>query len=165
MAHTIFGRNNTGNVKSKELYFLHYIFSAHRVHFVAFMLVHMRYVSTSTMGGIAIWEFITSIDHALNLKVELATLIPIARNIALDIKACRSHKFIKFEREERYGLMVKNRVVKSIFLPCSTRTNVKVKGNWLYNLFVGIEVVVPHTDALMDVGAGRYTDEEYDWRE
>lgn len=98
---------------------------------------------------------ITSIDHALNLKVELATLIPIVRNTALDIKACRSYKFIKFERKESYGLMVKNRVVNSIFFPRLTHTNVKVNGNWLYNLFVGIEAVVPHTDSLMDAGAGR----------
>lgn len=90
MAHTTFGRDNTGSVKSKELYFLHCIFSAQRVHSVAFMLAHMRYVSTTTNGGIAIGGLITIIAHALSLDVEFVTLVPIGGSTTLDIQACRS---------------------------------------------------------------------------
>lgn len=129
------------------------------------MLAHIWSISIGTKGIIVIGGLITFIIHALNLEVELATLVPIIGSTALDIQACKSQKLIKYEREGRYCLCVKKTVVRSIFFPCAMRTNVQVDGNRLYDLSSDIEVVAPRADAHMHTGTGGDTDEEYDRRE
>lgn len=139
MAHINFGRDNAGNVNSKELCFLHCIFSALRVHSVTFIMTHIRYVSTATRCGISIGELSTSNAHAFNLEVELATLVPITGSTAVDIHACRSHKLVKYERDMTYFLQFKNKLVSNIVLTFPQHINIQNQANWLFDLSTPVD--------------------------
>lgn len=96
LAHTIYGRDNESRINCKELFYIYSI----------------------SFGGV-----ITSIARSLGLDMKLSTLDPLPM-LSLDIDACRHMQLIKNMRDEIYSLMIGNKEVPSIVLPCPNRTDV-----------------------------------------
>lgn len=130
------------------------------IHTTAFMLAHMSSISNAKRGPIAIGGLISFISHALHLKADLATLVPVLGSTFLDLHAFQSQKLIKHKRNDKYYSVINNKVVKSVILPFHAGTNVQVTGNWLYDL----EADEDAEAILMDTGAGGDgdTDEKLD---
>lgn len=70
------------------------------------MLAHMHSVSNAKRGSIVVGGFITSINHALHLKAELAKLVLILGSTILDLHAYRSRWLIKYKKEGGYYLLL-----------------------------------------------------------
>lgn len=124
----------------------------------------MQAVRTAKKGNITFGVLITSIAHALDLHAELATLDPL-HMLSLDIDVCRHMRLIKNMSDERFSLMIANRVVPSIILLCLNRTDVRLKANWTYNLNVGVEAGPVPMDIHENVTANGDTVDEFDQRE
>lgn len=125
-------------INAKELFYIHSIFEPTQVNSSSFMLAYMHAVGTVKKGLISIGGVITSIACVLGLEAQLAALDPLLVP-SLDIHVCRHMWLIKNMRDERYSLMIGNREVLGVVLPCLDRTHVKNRANWIYNLNVGTE--------------------------
>lgn len=49
---------------------------------------------------------------------------------------------IKYKCEGRYYLIINNIVVKSVVLSCPTCTDMQVEANWLYDLSIGMTLMM-----------------------
>lgn len=107
---------------------------------------------------------ITSIAHAIGLDAELATLDPLPTP-SLDIVAFHHMRLIKNMRDAKYSLMISNKEVPSVVLPCLDRTNMQNRENWIYNLNIDIEVRAVPMDIPKNVNTRGGADEKYDQRE
>ena len=119
---TIFGRINNHKVNSKELFFLHCIFTPTRINATPFLLAHIHSISERGTNTFCIGGIFTSITLALGLGNKLTDL-PSIPSMYLDLDNCRSTHLIKVREDDKYYLMVQNKVVKSVVLPCRNRTN------------------------------------------
>lgn len=88
------------------------------------MPIYQQVVCTAKKGSISSGGVITSIVRALGLKRELATLDPLLIP-SLDIDVFRHMRLIKNMRDVRYSLMIGNKEVPSIILPCPNCTYTK----------------------------------------
>lgn len=124
----------------------------------------MQVVHTAKKGHIAFGGHITSKSCALDLHTKFVTLDSLPM-LSLDIDVCHHLWSIKNMRDERHSLMIANRVVPSIILPCPNRIDVRVRANWIYNLNVGADAGADPMDIHENVVADDATDNEYDQRE
>ncbi|KAI5442121.1 hypothetical protein KIW84_011261 [Lathyrus oleraceus] len=102
--------------------------------------------------------------RALDLHTELATLDPLPM-LSLYIDVCHHMRLIKNESDGRFSLMIANKVVPSIILPCPIRTDVRVRENWTYNLNVSVEAGPVPMDIHQNVVVDGDTNDEFDQRE
>lgn len=114
-------------------------------------------------GYISSGGLIISIAHALGLHGELATIDPLLV-LSLDIDVCHHMQLIKNMRDERHPLMIGNREMPSIILPCPKCTDVRVRANGIYNLNVGADDGLVPMDILENVFVDGATDDEFDQR-
>lgn len=77
LANTIFGRENTGNVNSRDLLFIYRALSSTKVNPTPFLLAHVQTTSVRVGGPICVGGLITSIALVLYLSTILATLEPL----------------------------------------------------------------------------------------
>lgn len=126
LTHTIFGRENKIRTNIKELFYIHSIFEHTWVNSTSFLLAHMQVICTVKKRHIAFEGLITSIARALDLHRELNMLDPLPM-LSLDIDVYRHMRLIKNMRDEMYSLMIANREVASIILPCPNHTDVQVR--------------------------------------
>lgn len=164
MENTLFGRENNGNVNSKELFFIHCAFANIRLNVCPFIFAHMQDVCIGKRGPICIGGLITSIARVLVLEAKLATMNPLPTP-SLDILAWRSMRLIKARLDEKYSLMANNQEVKSIILPCPTCTNVQNRANWLYDLSSPAPGHIEPMDIPKNINEGDETNHEYDHME
>lgn len=161
LANTIFNQINNGRVNSKELFFLHAAFASTRVNTTPFMLACMHLICARGVTPFDIGGLVTSRARALGVSTELKTLQPLPTP-SLDIDSCRAQRLIKARRDDIYSLMVGNREIRSIILPCHTRTNVRNKSNWLYDLTSPEPDHLVLNDIPMQDNQGGQTDDEFD---
>ncbi|KAI5428991.1 hypothetical protein KIW84_033840 [Lathyrus oleraceus] len=83
-------------------------------------------------GPICVGGLITSIALVLDLSTKLATLQPLETPFA-DLDYCRSIRLIKNKPDRKYYLMISNREVMRVTLPCDARINVRLSANWIFN--------------------------------
>ncbi|KAI5444134.1 hypothetical protein KIW84_012664 [Lathyrus oleraceus] len=102
LASTIFGRENTGNSTS----------------------VRIR-------GPICVGGLITSIALTLDLSTKLATLDPLETPFANLDYFCNM-RLIKNKPDDKYYLMISNREVRGVTLPCIAHINVRLSTNWIF---------------------------------
>lgn len=121
------------------------------------MLAHMQSVSHRITGVICIKGLITYLALVMNLHAELATTMPLPTPF-LDKDVCHSMRMISNKQDGRYYLMVRNKTVKSIILPCSARIDVQNKQNWTFDFNA------PELGDNIDVhvNEGHETDDDYD---
>jgi hypothetical protein len=110
LGHTVFGRVNNHKVNSKELFFLHCVFTLVAFNATLFLLANiqaacMRGNTTFYFGGI-----ITSIALGLNLGDRLADLPALPAKF-LNIDYFRSSHLIKARDDEKYHPVVRNKIV------------------------------------------------------
>lgn len=74
LADTIFGRENTENVNSRDLFLIYCALSETKVNQTPILLAHFQSISVRTGGPICVGELITFIALALNLGTKLSTL-------------------------------------------------------------------------------------------
>lgn len=123
LASIIFGRENTGNINSRDLFLIYCALSETKLNPTPFLLAHFQSTSVRTVGPICVGRLITSIALGLNLGTKLATLEPLETPF-VDLDYCHSMLFIKNKPDEKYFLMISNREVKGVILPCAARINV-----------------------------------------
>lgn len=97
------------------------------------MLAQMQSVTHRTTSVICIGGLITSLALAMNLHVELATLVSLPTPF-LDKDVCHDMRMISNKQDVMYYLMVRNKTVKSIILPWSARIDVQNEHNWTFDL-------------------------------
>lgn len=107
LASTIFDRENTGNVNSKDLFLIYYALSGTKVDPTPFLLAHFQSTCVWTRGPICIGGLITSIALALNLGMKLATLEPLETPFA-DLDYFHRTRLIKNKPDDKYFLMISN---------------------------------------------------------
>ena len=110
LGHTVFGRVNNHKVNSKELFFLHCVFTPIALNATPFLLANIQ---ASCMRGSQVFYFggiITSIALGLNLRDRLADLPALPAEF-LDIDYCRSSHLIKARDEGKYHPVVRNKIV------------------------------------------------------
>lgn len=110
LGHTVFGRVNNHKVTSKELFFLHCVFTPVAFNATPLLLANtqdncMRGNTTFCFGGI-----ITSISLGLNLEDRLANLPSLSTEF-LNTDYCRSSHLIKIRDDGRYHPVVWNKIV------------------------------------------------------
>lgn len=122
LASAIFGQENTDNVNSRDLFIINCALSGTKVNLTPFLLAHFQ--STSVRNGGPIWVrgLITSIALALNIGTELAMLEPLETPFS-DLDYCRSMRLIKIKPDGKYFLMISNREVMGVTLPCIAHIN------------------------------------------
>ncbi|KAI5402897.1 hypothetical protein KIW84_050480 [Lathyrus oleraceus] len=108
LAITIFCRENTGNVNSRDLFLIYCVLSKTKVNLTPFLLAHFQSTSVRTGCPICVGGLITSITLALNLSTELATLELLETPFA-DLDYYRSMRLIKNKPDGKYFLMISNR--------------------------------------------------------
>lgn len=123
LVHTIFCRENKSRINVNKLFYIHSVFEHTRVNSAPFLLSHMQAGCTAKKGHIEFGGLITSIARSLDLHAELATLDPL-HMLFLDIDVCRHMRLIKNMSDERFSLMIANRVVPNIILPCLNHIDV-----------------------------------------
>lgn len=128
------------------------------------MLVHMQLICVRGATHLCIGGLVTSIARALGLGNELATLQPLPTP-SLDIDSCRSQRLIKARRDDIYSLMVGNCEIRSIILPCHTRTYVRNRNNWLYDLTAPELGHLAPNDIQVQDSQGGQTNAEFDEKE
>ncbi|KAI5436627.1 hypothetical protein KIW84_022948 [Lathyrus oleraceus] len=110
LGHTVFGRVNNHKVNSKELLFLHCVFTPVAFNATPFLLANIQ---AACVRGNTVFYFggnITSIALGLNLGDRLANLPALSAEF-LNIDYCRSSHLIKVRDDERYHLVVRNKIV------------------------------------------------------
>lgn len=132
LACIIFGRKNPNKINAKELLFLQGSLVQRKMNFVPFMLAHMCVIRKKG-GIISFGGLITSIDRALHADTELDTLEPLPPRI-INLIFLKDMRLCKVRKEGGFNLMVHNVTIPSVVLPCSRRTNVRLKRNWIYDL-------------------------------
>ncbi|KAI5414605.1 hypothetical protein KIW84_040187 [Lathyrus oleraceus] len=177
LANTIFGRDNTVNVNSKDLFLIYYALSRTKVNPTPFLLTHFQSTCVRTGGLIYVGGLITSITLALNLGMELATLEPLEIPFA-NLDYCRSMRLIKNKPDSKYSLMISNREVMGVNLPCVVRINMHMSAKWTFDLDAPepdhMEQDAPHTgtqahiapvflDSFAGTSSGHQPREEYDY--
>lgn len=143
---------------------MHSVFKNTQVNSTPFLLAHIQAVHTTKKGNITFGGLITSIARALDLHVELAMFDPLPM-LSLDINVCRHMRLIMNMSDGRFSLMIANKVVPSIILPCPNCTDVQVRENWTYNLNAGAEAGPVPMDIHENVVVDGDTDDEFDQRE
>lgn len=133
LGHTVFGRVNNHKVNSKELFFLHCVFTPVAFNATPFLLAKiqatcMRGNTEFCFGGI-----ITSIALGLNLGDRLANL-PALPTEFLNIDYCHSSHLIKIRDDGRYHPGVRNKIVHYIIMPNRNRIDPYNMANWIFNL-------------------------------
>ncbi|MCI22708.1 hypothetical protein A2U01_0043884, partial [Trifolium medium] len=107
LAQSVFVRgDSSGNVNSKELFFIDCVFQSRPIHTAAFMLANMQTIAEAKKGAIVIGGLITSLAPAL----------------------------VKLISGNEYYLMIRSQIVRSILLPNRARIDVRDAGNWLFDL-------------------------------
>ncbi|XP_050920170.1 uncharacterized protein LOC127137792 [Lathyrus oleraceus] len=132
LGHTVFGRVNNHKVNSKELFFLHCVFTPVTFNATPFLLANiqvacMRGSTTFCFGGI-----ITSIALGLNLGDRLANLPALPAEF-LNIDYCRSSHLIKARDDRKYHPVVRNKIVRSIIMPNRNHTDPQNMANWIFD--------------------------------
>lgn len=94
LATTSFGRENTGNVNSKDLLLIRFALSAIKVNPTSFLLAHLSSISGRIRGPIYVGGLITSISIALDLHYELATIENLFTFFP-DLDYCHNMRLIK----------------------------------------------------------------------
>ncbi|KAI5441210.1 hypothetical protein KIW84_010604 [Lathyrus oleraceus] len=129
---TIFGRENIGNVNSRDL----------------FLSAHFQSTNVRTGGLVYVAGLITSIALALNLGTELATIEPLETPFS-NLDYCRSMRLIWNKPDGKYFLMFSNREVRGVTLPCAACIDVRMSANWTFDLNAPelnhMEQDTPHT--------------------
>ncbi|KAI5420407.1 hypothetical protein KIW84_044266 [Lathyrus oleraceus] len=133
LANTIFGQENTGNVNSIDLFLIYYALSKTKVNPTPFLLAHFQSAGVRTGGPTCVRGTITSITLALNLGTELATLESLETPFA-DLDYYYSMRLIKNKPDDKYFLMISNREVRGVTLPCAARIDVRMSANWTFDL-------------------------------
>ncbi|KAI5421885.1 hypothetical protein KIW84_045362 [Lathyrus oleraceus] len=133
LANIICGRENTGNVNSRDLFLIYCALSETKVNPTPFLLAHFQSTSVRTKGPICVGGFITSIALSLNLGTELATLEPLETPF-VDLDYCRSMRLIKNKPDRKYFLMIRYREVRGVTLPCAAHIDVRMSDNWICDL-------------------------------
>ncbi|KAI5439610.1 hypothetical protein KIW84_025118 [Lathyrus oleraceus] len=92
--------------------------------------------NTGNTGGlICVGGLIISIALALNLSTELATLEPLETPF-VELDYFRSMRLIKNKPDGKYFLMISNREVRGVTLPCAACIDVRMSANWTFDLLV-----------------------------
>ncbi|KAI5401002.1 hypothetical protein KIW84_065730 [Lathyrus oleraceus] len=97
LAKTIFGRENNGNLNSRDLFLIFCALSATKVNPTSFLLVHLQSISVR-IG---------------------------------DLDNYRSMHLIKNKPDDKYYLMISNREVRGVNLPCAACINMRLRANWV----------------------------------
>lgn len=149
LASMIFGQENTCNVIYKDLFIIYYALSGKKVNLTPFLLGHFQSTRVRTGGPICVGVLITSIALALNIGTKLA-MLELLETLFFDLDYCRSMRLIKNKLDDKYFLMISNREVGGVTLPCVERINVRMSANWSFDLNSPkpnhIEQDAPHTD-------------------
>ncbi|KAI5434898.1 hypothetical protein KIW84_021646 [Lathyrus oleraceus] len=128
LASTIFGQENTDNVRSRDLFLIYCALSGKKVNLTSFLLAHFQFTCVQTGGPICVGELITSIALTLNLGTKLGMLELLETPFA-DLDYCRSMRLIKNKPDSKYSLIISNREVRGVSLPCAARINVRMSAN------------------------------------
>ena len=91
-------------------------------------------ITKSTRGNIFVGRIVTSIALVLDLRNQVAHLIPLRGNTLLDIDHYLTSQLIKFRRPNEFHLLINNEVVHHFVLPNPVRTSVHNPDNWLCQL-------------------------------
>lgn len=158
LAHAIFGRENKSRINVKELFYIYSIFEHTLGNSAPFLLAYMQAVRTAKKRHIAFGGLITSIARTQDLHDPLPML-------SLEIDVCRHMRLIKNISDGRFSLMIANRVVPCIILPCPNRTDVRVRENSTYNLNVGAKADLVPMDINENIVVDGDTNDEFDQRE
>lgn len=143
------------------MFYLQVVFAHTPINSASFMICHMHTVCTASKGSISVVGVITSIARALGPDAELTTHEPLPPR-ALDLRACRSMRFIRSMSDINFFMMVHNIAIHGIVLPCSDCTNVRNEANWIYNFRAELEAEPEPVDIHENVAADGATDDEYD---
>ncbi|KAI5440521.1 hypothetical protein KIW84_010124 [Lathyrus oleraceus] len=107
LASTIFGRENTGNINSRDLFLIFCALSETKVNPTPFLLAYFQSTSVRIGDLICVGGLITSITLAFNLGTKLATLEPLETPF-VDFDYCRSMRLIKNKPDDKYFMMISN---------------------------------------------------------
>ncbi|KAI5436546.1 hypothetical protein KIW84_022878 [Lathyrus oleraceus] len=133
--------------------------------------------SVPTRGPICVRGMIISLALALNLGTKLSTLEPLETPFA-DLDYCLCMCLIKNKPDDKYFLMISNREVRGVTLPCATRIDVGMSADWTFDLNAPepdhMEQDAPHTgthahitsafpDSFTGTSSGYQPREEYDY--
>ncbi|KAI5418641.1 hypothetical protein KIW84_043029 [Lathyrus oleraceus] len=142
-----------------------------------FLLTHFQSTCVRTRGPICVGGLITSIALALNLDTELVMLDQLETLFA-DLDYFCSMRLIKNKHDDKYFLMISNREVRGVTLPCDARINVGMSTNWNFDINAPepdhMEQDAPHTgtqahiapafpDSFVDTSSGHQPCKEYDY--
>ncbi|KAI5436345.1 hypothetical protein KIW84_022717 [Lathyrus oleraceus] len=97
------------------------------------ILAYFQSTSVRTGGPICVGGRITSIALTLNLGTDLATLEPLETPF-VDLDYCRSMRIIKNKPDGRYFLLISNREVRGVTLPCVACIDMRISANWTFDL-------------------------------
>ncbi|KAI5430262.1 hypothetical protein KIW84_034733 [Lathyrus oleraceus] len=141
-----------------------------------FLFAYFQSTYARTGGPICVGGLITYIALALNLDTELAMLEPLETPFA-DLDYFRSMRLIKNKPNDKYFLMISNREVRGVTLPCAL-INVRMSANWTFDLTAPepdhTEQDAPHTgthapiapafpDSFVGTSSKHQPHEEYDY--
>lgn len=110
-------------MNSRDLFLIYCALSGTKVNPTPFLLAHFQSTSVQNGGPIYVRGLITSIALTLNLGMELATLESL-ETLFVDLDYFCSMRLIKNKPDGKYFLMISNREVKGVTLPCAARIDV-----------------------------------------
>ncbi|MCI33237.1 DNA (cytosine-5)-methyltransferase DRM2-like [Trifolium medium] len=90
----------------------------------------MQTIAKAKKGAIVIGGLITSLASSLGLDTQIATLDPLPDSTSLDLNPCLAQKLVKLISGNKYYLMIRNQIVRSIMLPNRARIDVCDAGYW-----------------------------------
>ena len=120
LSSTIFCRENTGNLNSKDLFFIHCALNQISVDPTPFLLTHLISVANRVTGSICVGGIITAIANALELEpaLELADTLLC---LFVDLDFCKNMRLVKTLPNGKYHVMIRTREILDFTLPNPSR--------------------------------------------
>ncbi|CAJ2633365.1 unnamed protein product [Trifolium pratense] len=132
LAHTIFGRASLSKVNSKEMFYMFAAIRKMKINTVPFLFSHMlSQVNTSRGGAMIFGGLITTIAKAIGLGPRLENFEHTPPRL-INEDMVRSMNLVRLREDDRYDLMIQNRVFNNITLPNQWLTDVRDPRNHCY---------------------------------
>jgi hypothetical protein len=121
----------SNKINSKEILFMFAALNNRRINTVPFLFSHMHSLVTAKNGKILFGGLITTLAKALGLGPQLRNLPHIPPRL-IDEDMVRSMNLVRLRSDDRFDLMISNRVFNGFILPNPTHTDVRNNNNFYY---------------------------------